>query len=157
MKSNLTCTILHVCKRNQFFHERYYMYMCVNESNFPMNDITCTCVWMKPIFPWTILHHVMYMCEIEKSFIVYCIYLCVKESHSRRKRLVFSTPSVSQPQCSNPWLTNLFIISNLSPEEMSQWRRSFNSVNIHGLINAPLRKLEDNFIDKTILCQIPRI
>jgi hypothetical protein len=52
-------------------------------------------------------------------------------------------------QCSRPNLAKSFNISNRSDEEMSQWRCSLISVNIHGLISAPRPIISEE------TCQIP--
>ena len=63
----------------------------------------------------------------------------MKESHSSMKVRVFSTPRVSEPQCSRPKLLKSRRTSSRSLDEMSQCRLSFISVKIQGLIRAPLK------------------
>lgn len=62
----------------------------------------------------------------------------MKDSHSSRKERVFSTPRVSEPQCSRPKLVKSFRTSRRSPDEMSQCLLSLISVKIQGLMRAPL-------------------
>lgn len=68
--------------------------------------------------------------------------LHMKESHSSMKWRVFSTPLVSEPQCSKPKLVKSLRMSRRSLDEMSQCLLSFISVKIQGLIKAPLRKMQ---------------
>lgn len=63
-----------------------------------------------------------------------------KESHSSMKFLVFSTPCVSEPQCSRPLLVKSRRMSRRSLEEISQCLFSLISVKSHGLIRAPLQE-----------------
>lgn len=62
----------------------------------------------------------------------------MKESHSSMKLRVFSTPRVSEPQCSRPKLVKSRRMSSRSPDDMSQCLFSFISVKIQGLMRAPL-------------------
>ncbi|TNN47392.1 hypothetical protein EYF80_042395 [Liparis tanakae] len=64
----------------------------------------------------------------------------MKESHSSMKVRVFSTPRVSEPQCSRPKLLKSLRTSSRSLDEMSQCRPSFISVKIQGLMRAPLKR-----------------
>ena len=66
--------------------------------------------------------------------------LHMKESHSSMKVRVFSTPRVSEPQCSRPKLVKSLRTSSRSLDEMSQCLLSFISVKIQGLMRAPLRR-----------------
>lgn len=56
------------------------------------------------------------------------------------KLRVFSTPRVSEPQCSRPKLVKSLRMSSRSLDDMSQCLLSFISVKIQGLIRAPLQK-----------------
>lgn len=76
--------------------------------------------------------------DYQPVLILRSIYLYKKDCHSQRNRLVVLTPWLSDPQCSKPKSQKLFIISNRSREEMSQWRWFLISSKSHGLINAPL-------------------
>lgn len=73
----------------------------------------------------------MYICIKNQN------YLCKKDIHSNINLLVVSTPRVSEPQCSRPYLEYFLKISNLSELDISINFFSFISVNIHGFINAP--------------------
>ena len=77
-------------------------------------------------------------------------HLHMKESHSNMKVRVFSTPRVSEPQCSRPKLVKSLRMSRRSLDEMSQCLLSFISVKIQGLIRAPLKRQNPN-IQKRIL------
>lgn len=56
------------------------------------------------------------------------------------KLRVFSTPRVSEPQCSRPKLVKSLRMSSRSLDDMSQCLLSFISVKIQGLMRAPLQK-----------------
>lgn len=64
----------------------------------------------------------------------------MKESHSSMKVRVFSTPRVSEPQCSRPKLEKSLRTSSRSLDEMSQCLLSFISVKSQGLMRAPLKR-----------------
>lgn len=70
----------------------------------------------------------------------------MKESHSSMKCRVFSTPRVSEPQCSNPKLVKFLRMSRRSLDEMSQCLFSFISVKIQGLMRAPLTKVPNKLL-----------
>lgn len=78
--------------------------------------------------------------------------LHMKESHSSMKWRVFSTPRVSEPQCSKPKLVKSFRMSRRSLDEMSQCLLSLISVKIQGLIRAPLRKRQHQRCQINLIC-----
>lgn len=74
------------------------------------------------------------------------------------KLRVFSTPRVSEPQCSRPKLVKSLRMSSRSLDDMSQCLLSFISVKIQGLMRAPLQKVTPKtniyfcFLDLTYFC-----
>lgn len=80
----------------------------------------------------------------EYCFLHVGTHLHMKESHSNMKVRVFSTPRVSEPQCSRPKLVKSLRTSSRSLDEMSQCLLSFISVKIQGLMRAPLKRANHN-------------
>lgn len=82
--------------------------------------------------------------EMQYTEVHVVAHLHMKESHSSMKVRVFSTPRVSEPQCSRPKFLKSLRMSSRSLDEMSQCLLSFISVKIHGLMRAPLKKQKSN-------------
>lgn len=89
---------------------------------------------------------IVFICSRSLSAGQTLVYLHRKDSHSNMKLRVFSTPRVSEPQCSRPKLVKSLRMSSRSLDDMSQCLPSFISVKIQGLIRAPLQK------SKSIIC-----